>query len=170
MANGRIKTASFGPTFVGVVVVFCSFALVAWVLFRFAAPAKTYEDQRAQNRRDKAAAIAAEAADKLYGAPKWIDATKGTVQLPIDTAMDLVVTDYKAKPVGPSQVKVEIPYPAGLGASAAPATSGTTAPPATSGTAAAPASPNPVNPHNSPTTDWKPPMRLASPDNMEAKE
>ncbi|HEX4086899.1 MAG TPA: hypothetical protein VHY22_18435 [Chthoniobacteraceae bacterium] len=42
MANGRIKTASFGPGFIGVVLIFCAFAVVAWILFRFAAPTETY--------------------------------------------------------------------------------------------------------------------------------
>ena len=114
---------------------FCAFALVAWILFRFAAPTQTYEETRAQNRRDKAAAIAQEAADKLYGPPRWIDQGKGTVQLPIDTAMDLVVNDYQTKPLQASAVKVEAPYPAGLQAAAA-------APAATTGSTAV-ASPSP---------------------------
>jgi hypothetical protein len=121
MANGRLKTVSFGPGFLGGIVLFCAFALVACILFRFAAPTATYEETRAQKRRDKVAAINAEAQDKLYGAPKWIDQTKGTIQLPIDTAMDLVINDYQAKQVQPSQVKVEIPYPAGLQSAPAPA-------------------------------------------------
>ena len=36
------------------------------------------------------------------------------MQLPIDTAMELVVNDYQTKAVGPSQVKVDNPYPYGL--------------------------------------------------------
>jgi hypothetical protein len=114
MATGRIKTASFGPGYLGVILLFCGFAVVAWILFRFSAPGQTYEEKRAQDRKDKVAAINAEAQEKLYGPPKWIDQTKGTVQLPIDAAMDLVVQDYQTKPVQPSQVKVEVPYPAGL--------------------------------------------------------
>ena len=118
MANGRPKTASFGLGFLGVVLLFCGFAVVAWILFRFAAPTQTYEEKRAQARRDKVAAINQEAQQKLYGPPKWIDKTKGTVQLPIDTAMELVINDYEQKPVHPSQVKVDNPYPAGLQAPA----------------------------------------------------
>jgi cytoskeletal protein RodZ len=121
MANGRTKTASFGPAFLGAVVLFCAFAVAAWILFRFVAPAQTYEEKRAQDRRDKVAAINAEAEKKLYGAPQWISQAKGTVQLPIDVAMDLVVNDYQKKPVLPSQVKVDNPYPAGLQVAAAPA-------------------------------------------------
>jgi hypothetical protein len=134
MANGRLKTASFGPAFLGVLIVFCAFAVVAWILFRFAAPSATYEETRAKNRMAKAAAIAQEAQDKLYGAPKWIDKAKGTIQLPIDTAMTLVVNDYQTKAVAPSAVKVDDPYPYGLQGPAAAATTGTG--PATTGTAA----------------------------------
>jgi hypothetical protein len=122
MDDGRLKTASFGPGFLGAVLLFCAFAVVAWILFWSAAPTQTYEEKRAQARRDKVAAINAEAAAKLYGPPKWIDQAKGTIQLPIDTAMDLVVNDYQSKPVQPSAVKVDNPYPYGLQmAAAAPA-------------------------------------------------
>ena len=120
MANGRLKTASFGPGFLGAILLFCGFAVVAWILFRFAAPTPTYEEKRAQERRDKAAAISAEATQKLYSGPKWIDKAKGTVQLPIDVAMDLVVNEYQTKAVGPSSVKVDDPYPYGLQMAAAP--------------------------------------------------
>jgi hypothetical protein len=126
MASERLKTASFGPGFLGAILLFCAFAAVAWILFRFATPSPTYEEKRAQERRDKVAAINAEAVKKLYSPAQWIDKTKGTVQLPIDTAMDLVVVDYQAKPVQPSQVKVDNPYPYGLqmaAAAAAPAAS-----------------------------------------------
>jgi hypothetical protein len=141
MANERPKTASFGPGFLGAILLFCAFAVVAWILFRFAALSPTYEEKRAQARRDKVAAINAEAADKLYSPPKWIDKTKGTIQLPIDTAMDLVVNDYQTKPVAPSQVKVDNPYPYGLQmAAAAPAAPSTTS---TSSKTPTPSTPSP---------------------------
>jgi hypothetical protein len=127
MANGRLKTASFGPGFLLVILVFCAFAVVAWLLFRFASPMQTYEDKRAQGRRDKVATINKEAQDKLYGPAQWIDKAKGTVRLPIDVAMDLVVSDYQHKPIHPSIVKVDNPYPIGLqfaAAAAAPAIPG----------------------------------------------
>jgi len=144
MANGRLKTASLGPGFLAVVLLFCGFAVVAWLLFRFAAPTQTYEEKRAQARRDKVATINQEAQEKLYSPAKWIDKTKGTVQLPIDTAMELVINDFRQKPVQPSAVKVEVPYPAGLQmAAAAPAAAtGTTPAPAVAPPAkAAPAAP-----------------------------
>ena len=113
--DSRLATASLGPGFFGVILLFCGFAVVAWILFQSAAPSQTYEDKRAQTRRDKVAVINKEAQDKLYSQAKWIDQAKGTVQLPIDTAMDLIVADYQQKTVQASAVKVETPYPAGLG-------------------------------------------------------
>jgi len=128
MANPRIKTAAFGPVFLGAILVFCAFAVAAWILFRFLVPTPTYEETRAKARKDKVAAINAEAAAKLYSPAKWIDKTKGTVQLPIAAAMELVVNDYQSKPVHPSQVKVEVPYPVGLQMAAAPAAAASPAP------------------------------------------
>jgi len=141
MANGQLKTASFGPSFLGAILLFCGFAVVAWILFRFAAPTQTYEEKRAQARRDKVAAINQEAQDKLYGSAKWIDKTKGTVQLPIDTAMEVVINDYQQKPVHPSAVKVDDPYPLGLqmAAAAGSPVAGAAASPAPAAKPAAPA-------------------------------
>ena len=115
MANEPLKTASMGPGFLGVILLFCGFALVAaWLMFSAGAPEQTYEVKRAEGRREKAEAINKEAQEKLYGQAKWIDKAKGTVQLPIDAAMDLVINEYQQKHVQPSEVKVESPYPAGL--------------------------------------------------------
>jgi len=123
MANDRIQTASFGGTFLKGVVLFCAFAVAAWMVFWLISPQQTYEDTRTKNREDKVATILKEAQDKLYSGPKWIDKTKGTIQLPIDDAMDLVVNDYQQKPVQASAVKVETPYPYGLQSPAAAAAS-----------------------------------------------
>jgi len=143
MSNGRLKTASFGPGFLAAVLLFCGFAVAAWILFRFVAPGTTYEDKRAQARRDKVATINAEAQQKLYAPAGWIDKTKGTVRVPIDAAMDLVINDYQQKPVHASQVKVETPYPAGLQLAAAPAAPTTSSTVSMSSTSAALASPSP---------------------------
>ena len=153
MANGRLKTVSFGPSFLWAIVLFCIFALAARFLFWLAAPTQTYEEKRAQTRKDKVAAITLEAEQKLYGGAKWIDKTKGTVQLPIDVAMELVINDYQQKPVHPSQVKVDDPYPYGLQtAVAAPA-------------AAAGASPaaGAMKPGASPAAAGKPAAAMTSP-------
>jgi len=156
-----------GTGFLAVVLLFCGFAVVAWLLFRFAAPTQTYEEKRAQTRRDKVAAINQEAQQKLYGRVKWIDKTKGTVQLPIDTAMELVINDYRQKPVHPSAVKVENPYPAGL--QLAPAAPAPAAPAASAAPAKAPAAPvAPVAPASpaapaAPAAPVTPPAPASSP-------
>ena len=123
MATERIQTASFGGTFLKSVVLFCAFAVAAWLVFWLISPSPTYEDQRAQDREKKVATILKEAQDKLYSGPQWIDKAKGTIQLPIDDAMDLVVSDYQNKAVQASAVKVENPYPFGLQSPAAAAAS-----------------------------------------------
>src|SRR5438874_1894234 len=113
MPNGH-RTATLGITFVWGILAFCGFAFIAWVLFRFAAPAETIEDERVTARLEKRTALEKEN-DKLNHY-SWKDQKAGTVQLPITRAMDLVVADLgqNKKPVAPSQVKVESPYPAGL--------------------------------------------------------
>ena len=79
------------------IAIFCAFAVVAWILFRFAAPTATYEDKRRETREEKLSAIRQDEQAKLYSPAKWIDKAKGTVQIPIDAAMDLVVNDYQGK-------------------------------------------------------------------------
>lgn len=110
------------------IAVFCGFAIVAWILFRFAAPTTTYEDKRRENREAKLATIRQDEQAKLYSPAKYTDKAKGIVQIPIDTAMDLVANDYQAKPVAPSAVKVDNPYPAGLQTPAAAAVAASPAP------------------------------------------
>jgi len=69
MANGTTKNSHFSaPVSWGRFCFSALFAVVAWILFRFAAPTQTYEEKRAQERRDKVAAINADAQQKLYGA------------------------------------------------------------------------------------------------------
>jgi hypothetical protein len=136
MANARVKTASFGPGFLGVIIIFCVFALAAWIVisavFHFASSTPTNEDKRADSRRTEAGKIAQESTDTLYS-PAHKDA-KGNIQLPIDVAMDLIVNDYQTKQVQASQVKVENPYPAGLQSPVAPAAPTAAAPSAATAT------------------------------------
>jgi len=115
MAIKHHRTASLGLTFFWGIAVFCGFAFLAWVLFHFAAKPETYEDKRAAARLEKRAALEKENEQKL-GSYAWVDKAKGTVQLPIDRAIELAVTDLASekRPVHPSSVKVENPYPAGL--------------------------------------------------------
>lgn len=109
------RTASLGLTFFWGIAVFCGFAFLAWVLFHFAVKPETYEDKRAAARVEKRGALEKENEQKLT-TYAWVDKAKGTVQLPIERAIELAVADLASekRPVHPSSVKVENPYPAGL--------------------------------------------------------
>lgn len=160
MPNGH-RTASIGFGFFWGIIVFCIFGLVAWLLFRFAAPQETFEDKRAKARVEKRDALKKENEQKL-GAYAWVDKAKGSVQIPITRAMELAMADLKNKSVQASAVKVENPYPAGLqpppGANPAlaPTKAPGTNPSASPAPAAAPAS-------NAPELIKAPPSPAAAP-------
>lgn len=149
MPNGH-RTATLGLTFFWGIALFCTFALLAWILFRFEAPQETVDDKRVKSRIEKRDALMKENEAKLEHYA-WKDKNAGTVQLPITRAMELVVADLSQnkKPVAPSQVKVDNPYPYGLQSPAganpavapgpAPGTNPSTSP---APAAAAPAAPN----------------------------
>lgn len=109
------RTATLGLSFFWGIAVFCAFALLAWVLFRFAAKPETFEDKRAAARVEKRGALERENEQKL-NSYAWADKAKGSVQLPITRAMELAVNDLspEKRPVKATGVKVEKPYPAGL--------------------------------------------------------
>ncbi|SRR5581483_7606140 len=109
----EIRKVSLGFWFFWGIAIFCLFALIAWVLIRFAAPQETFDDKRAKARVEKLASLKKENDAKL-NSYAWIAKDKGTVQIPVDYAMELVANDLKSKPVQPSAVKVEVPYPFGL--------------------------------------------------------
>lgn len=112
MPNGH-RTAALGLTFFWGIAIFCLFAFLAWVLFRFGKPAETIEDKRMKARVEKREALEKENADKL-NRYAWKDPKTGAVQLPVTRAMELTITDLGNKPARASQVKVEEPYPVGL--------------------------------------------------------
>ncbi len=141
----EVKKVSLGVWFFWGIAVFCGFGVIAWILFRFAAPQQTFDEERAKARVEKLEALNKENDAKLdhYG---WVAKDKGTVQIPIARAMELVANDLKSKAVGPSAVKVEQIYPYGLqpppSAPAASAPQIGTNPSASPGPVAAPPSTN----------------------------
>ncbi len=122
------RVTYFWRAFFGGVFLFCAFAALVIVVFAASLPKESVEKARAEARAQKLAALRAEDAVKLTGY-KWANKQKGTVAIPIDRAMELVLADLKMKTPHPSSVKVENPYPVGLqdAAVAAPAVSGTAA-------------------------------------------
>jgi hypothetical protein len=155
------RTATIGPTYFWGLFMFAAFALLALFYFRFGVRVESYEEQRAKARIEKLAALQKEEQEKL-GGYKLLDPAKGTVQLPIQHAMQLVVGELKAKAPRPSEVKVEVPYPAGL---AQPQTAGAATAPAPGkpepATGPAPATPPPAPGPNQPATT--PPVPGAEP-------
>ena len=108
-----LRKVGIGFWFFWGIAIFCGFGVLAWILFRFAAPQETLDQRRANARNDKLTALHKENDAKLQSYA-WIAKEKGTVQIPIARAMELAANDLKNKPVRASAVKVESPYPFGL--------------------------------------------------------
>jgi len=156
------RVTHFWPAFFGGVFLFCAFAAVVIITYIWSMPSETVEKDRAAARIQKLAALRADNEAKLNGY-RWINKQKGTVQIPIDLAMELVLVDLKKKTPHATGVKVENPYPAGLqdAAAAAPAVSGSSsaATPAASPAPQAAQSPPPSNAAPAPKTTPQPAVR-----------
>ena len=127
-------------TWIGVVLLFAFFGLLALVVFRAAPRGDSYEEKRAKSRTEKFQTAQKQhfAALTTYG---WVDQNKGVVRIPITDAMKLTVAelaDKKPAPAGP----IATPAPAAApetspaaspaaGATASPAGSPTATPAAT---------------------------------------
>jgi hypothetical protein len=128
--SSELKKASVGPAFLGGILAFLIIGLFVLIWFCISGKPESFDDKRAVARVAKLDALQKENEEKLTSYA-WVNKAKGTVQLPIDRAMELVVADLKAKPVQASSVKLEPIYPAGLQqapAVAAPAATGSAAP------------------------------------------
>lgn len=139
--TSELKKVSTGRKFLGSIVLFLVFAALVMIWRHFSPTQQTLDEKRGEERIAKRLALQKQTDAKLL-TYAWVNKDKGIVQIPIDKAMALVVPVLAAKPVKPSDVKVENPYPYGLQdvvAPAAPAASGTAVPapsPAASGSAA----------------------------------
>ena len=137
------RVTRFWPAFFGGVFLFCAFAVLVVFIFRQSISTEGVDAERARLRAEKLTALRKEDQSRLDGY-KWIDKTKGSVQIPIDRAMELVAGELNRQKPGPSEQRVENPYPMGLADApppvAAPSVSGTAAtPPLPAVTAPAPA-------------------------------
>ena len=123
------RVTHFWRAFFGGAFLFCAFAALVIIVYKASIPEKDAEQIRADARVQKLAALRAEDDAKL-NSYRWINKDKGTVQIPIERAMELVLADLKGKAPHASGVKVENPYPAGLQDLAAPAPAPSAAAPA----------------------------------------
>jgi hypothetical protein len=90
------ETRSMFSTWVGVVLVFAFFGMLAFVAVKLSPRGDDYEEKRAKVRAEKLEAAQKENLTALttYG---WIDKTKGIARIPIDHAMQLMLAELPDK-------------------------------------------------------------------------
>ena len=123
-------------TWIGVVLLFAFFGLLAMVVLRAAPRGTAFEEKRAKVRAEKLEAAQKQslAALTTYA---WVDKNKGVVRIPIDDAMKLIVAELAdKKPAAANPIATPEPVPA-PGSSPAPS-------PAAGATAAPAGSPSPT--------------------------
>jgi len=124
-------------TWIGVVLLFAFFGLLALVVIGASPRGDSYEEKRATARAEKLQTVR-EATNKALTSYAWVDKDKGVVRIPIIEAMKLTVTELAQKapaPANPIATSEASPPAAG----AAPAT----ASPAPSPAASASGTPKP---------------------------
>jgi hypothetical protein len=128
------ETRSMFSTWVGVVLVFAFFGMLAFVAVKLSPRGDDYEKKRAKVRAEKLEAAQKEnlAALTTYG---WVDKTKGIARIPINHAMQLMLVELPDKK----------PTAAGPIAAASPSTAPQTSPaPSAAASPAASASASPA--------------------------
>jgi len=127
-------------TWVGVVLLFAFFGLLALVVLGASPRGTKYEKTRAKARSEKLKTLNEQNTNalKTYA---WVDKTKGTVRIPINDAMRLTVAELSQKKPAPAN---PIATPAAQSPAPTTATAPTTASPAPSPSAAASGTPKPT--------------------------
>lgn len=90
-------------TWLGIVLLFALFGLIAFVFLKASPRGSTYEKKRAKVRAEKLAAAQKEYLNTLT-TYAWVDKAKGVARIPIDQAMKLTLTelaDSKPAAAGP---------------------------------------------------------------------
>jgi hypothetical protein len=130
-------------TWLGIVLLFALFGIIALVLLKASARGDTYEAKRAKVRAEKLEAAQKENLTALttYG---WVDKNKGVARIPVDQAMKLTLAELAdKKPTVGAPIVAEAPSAAPQ-SSAAPNASASPAAPNASASPAANASPSPA--------------------------
>ena len=104
------RTPNSFVVFLGIAAAFVVVAAVFAASLAASKPVHEVELKRAAQRTATRAKLDAEALEKLNSLG-WVDKAKGTVHVPIATAMSMVVAELTAKKPAPSSVKVEAPLP-----------------------------------------------------------
>lgn len=101
-------------TWIGIVLLFCLFGVLAWAVMGAMPRGDRYEQTRAKGRAEKLKTVQEEADTALhkYG---WVDKEKGVVRLPINRAMELSVAELaQRKPVPANPIEAGAGEKAGL--------------------------------------------------------
>ena len=107
-------------TWIGVVLLFAFFGLLALVVIGASPRGDTYEDRRAKARAEKLQALREQTTKALtsYG---WVDKAKGVARIPINDAMKLTVAELaQKKPAPANPIATPATNPAAAGSPAAP--------------------------------------------------
>jgi len=146
-------------TWLGVVLLFAFFGLLALVILKAAPRGSDYEKKRAEARAKKLEEAQKEYLNTLttYG---WVDKNKGVVRIPINEAMQIMLVelpDKKPKAAGPIAAASPAASPASAGAS--PSASASPTPAADISTTPKPTSVSGQNSeaHNQPAAAVNPP-------------
>lgn len=103
-------------TWIGVVLLFAFFGLLALVVIGASPRGNNYEEKRAKVRVEKLMA-AHEENMKALTTYAWVDKNKGVVRIPIDQAMHLAVEDLAQKAPAPANpIALEAASPSAAGA------------------------------------------------------
>lgn len=128
-------------TWIGVVLLFAFFGLVALVVVGASPRGTDYEKKRAKARAEKLQALRDQTTSALttYG---WVDKTKGVVRIPINDAMKLTVAELSQKKPVPAK---PIATPEAQSSASPGATPPATASPAPTPSASATETPKPTS-------------------------
>ena len=134
-------------TWIGVVLLFAFFGLLALVVIGASPRGNTYEEKRAKARVEKLQ-VAREETTKALTTYAWVNKSKGVVRIPINDAMKLTVAELAQKPPAPAN-PIATPEANPSGQGTAPAPPGASSAPAASAPPAA--AKVPVSPSASPS-------------------
>ena len=97
----KFQPRSTFSTWVGIVLLFAFFAMLALVVIAASPRGNTYEKKRAKARAEKLQAAQSEMMTALttYG---WVDKTKGVARIPVIDAMKLTVAELSQKKPAPA--------------------------------------------------------------------
>jgi hypothetical protein len=97
----KFQPRSLFSTWVGVVLLFAFFGLLALVVIGASPRGNAYEEKRAKARAEKLQVVHDETA-KALTTYAWVDKTKGVVRIPITEAMKLTVAELAQKKPAPA--------------------------------------------------------------------